>query len=332
MALTEEGLIHVPGLLSRWVRLASGAAAHYMTAGETGPAVLLLHGGMWGASGAAAWSQMAPFLGANGFRVYCPDFPGFGITEHYEEAYPPDLSGHVDFLHDFVTTLRLEHFHIAGNSMGSQNAVNYVTAHPKKILSFVLISGGLEDLVSFEEIMAKLPQPKDVDRSIIFEFDGTTDSMRKIMAWLVNDPSKISDDVVEMRTLAAAKHIDYYQKMNKQSVFKSPDPDTQARMSIKGRFDRLSVPGIYLYGANDHALPPEIGGHPQEDALPNVQFFYPDNTGHQGQTDSPELFNQIFLEFFRDGKVSWETAQAAGISKRRPQLSHLVSMPLPTHA
>jgi hypothetical protein len=52
--------------------------------------------------------------------------------------------------------------------------------------------------------------------------------------------------------------------------------------------------------------------------LPNVQFFYPDECGHQGQTDQPELFNQVFLEFFRDGRVSYETAHRAGVSDRRP--------------
>ncbi|ORW32742.1 2-hydroxy-6-oxo-6-phenylhexa-2,4-dienoate hydrolase [Mycobacterium paraense] len=331
MPLTEEGLVHIPGLLSRWVRLASGCSAHYMTAGETGPAVILLHGGMWGASGGAGWSHMAPFLGANGFRVYCPDFPGFGLTEGYENVYAVDLSGHLDFLHEFVTALRLDQFHIAGNSMGCQNAVNYVTAHPKQIRSFALISGAVEDLVPIQEMLARLPKPtKEVDRSIMSEFDGTEASMRRIMEWLVDDPSKIDDDVVTMRTLAATKHLDYYRKLNEHLIFKSPDPDTQARMSIKGRFDRLSIPGIYLYGTEDH-LPPEVGGHPQEDALPNVQFFYPEDTGHQGQTDSPELFNRVFLEFFGTGKVSWDTAQAAGISTRRPPLPHIVSVPVTAH-
>jgi len=36
------------------------------------------------------------------------------------------------------------------------------------------------------------------------------------------------------------------------------------------------------------------------------------------------MFNQVFLEFFRDGKVSGETADWAGVSKRRPELTHLV--------
>ena len=45
MALTDENLVDVPGMASRWVRLANGARAHYMTAGTSGPAVILLHGG-----------------------------------------------------------------------------------------------------------------------------------------------------------------------------------------------------------------------------------------------------------------------------------------------
>src|SRR4051812_24514771 len=69
MALTAEGIIEVPGMASRWVRLGSGAKAHHMTSGDHGPTVLLLHGGLPGSSGTAGWRFMAPFLGANGFRV-----------------------------------------------------------------------------------------------------------------------------------------------------------------------------------------------------------------------------------------------------------------------
>jgi pimeloyl-ACP methyl ester carboxylesterase len=326
MALTEEGILNVPGMASRWVRLGSGCKAHYMTSGETGPAVVLMHGGIIGASGTASWRFAAPFLGANGFRVYCPDFPGFGLTEQYEGAYTPDLAGHNDFLHDFVTALCIDKFHASGNSMGCANTVHYVTAHPEKILSYVLIGGSIGDLAPIEDILASLPQKK-VDRSIIFQFDGTRESMAKMMGGIINDSDKVTEDLIDMRTLAARKHQDFYMKMNEHLIFSPPDPNVRARLSTKGRFDRLNIPGIYLYGADDKLMAPHLGGYPQEDALEKVQFFYPPNTGHQGQTDSPDLFNQVFLEFFRDGRVSWKTAQAAGISTRRPPLPDLVAVP-----
>src|SRR5439155_12320654 len=94
----------------------------------------------------------------------------------------------------------------------------------------------------------------------------------------------------------------------------------------KCRLHTITKPGIYLYWSQ-YVLIPVEGGYAQEDILPNVQFFYPDETGHQGQTDQPDLFNQVFLEFFRDGKVSWSTAQAAGISTRRPPLPDVVAVP-----
>ena len=46
MALNEEGVMIVPGIDSRWIRLPNGAKAHYSAAGSEGPAVILLHGGI----------------------------------------------------------------------------------------------------------------------------------------------------------------------------------------------------------------------------------------------------------------------------------------------
>ena len=111
MALTSEGIVDIPGLMSRWVKLANGANAHYMTAGDTGPAVILLHGGAAGSSGTAGWRFMAPFLGANGFRVYCPDQPGFGLADTRENYWPKDgILSHVQFIHDFADAQKILNF------------------------------------------------------------------------------------------------------------------------------------------------------------------------------------------------------------------------------
>jgi pimeloyl-ACP methyl ester carboxylesterase len=328
--LTEEGIIDVPGMLSRWVRLSTGAKAHYVTSGESGPAVVLLHGGIIGSSGTAGWRFMAPFLGANGFRVYCPDMPSFGLTEDPEDAYAFGEGGHADFVHDFVNAVCVDKFHISGNSMGCSNTVNYVTAHPERILSYALIAGGIGDIVPMGQMMAADPRPPDA-RPNIQQFDGTPESMRRMMEAIIYRPGAISEDLIAMRTSAANHHRDSYTKRMQMMMAENgpggtPDTNKAARMSTMGRFDKMTIPGIYLYGRQDVLISHEAG-YLQEDKLPNVQFFYPDETGHQGQTDQPDLFNQVFLEFFRDGKVSWDTAQAAGISERRPPIADLVAVP-----
>lgn len=321
MGLTEEGLIDVEGMSSRWVRLAGGAKAHYMTSGTTGPAVLLLHGGLPGSSGTAGWRFMAPFLGANGFRVYAPDMPGFGLSDTAPEYQPVTMASHTDFIHEFVTALCLDKFHISGNSMGCINTVNYIVAHPERVLSFALIAGDIGDV----QPLTERPGPKISGTS----WDGTREGMRSLMASIIYRDEAIGDDLIEMRYTSGIRHRATHQAfwpsiLEYGRMIPWRDPNTAARLTTKGRLDTLTIPGIYLYGTED-VLTPVEWGYEQEKVLPNVQFFYPQECGHQGQTDRPDLFNPVFLEFFRDGKVSRQSADAAGVSKLRPELPERVA-------
>jgi 2-hydroxy-6-oxonona-2,4-dienedioate hydrolase len=325
--LTEEGLVRVPGLLSRWIRLPGGARAHYVTSGETGPAVVLLHGGITGSSGTAGWRFMAPFLGGHGFRVYCPDQPAFGLTEG-ADYYQPGTAGAVDFLEDFVTALALDSFHLGGNSMGCINAVHYVAAHPDRVLSFALIAGSVGDIVPKAALAAADKRSADEKgRGRRRRFDGSAASMRAMMEAITYRQDAIDDDVIEMRVLAANRNAEAFARLVAWRA--NENPLEQVKLSASGRFDRVPIPGIYLYGRDDIVNPVECG-YLQEDALPGIQFFYPGECGHQGQTDQPEMFNQVFLEFFRDGRVSQKVAEWAGVSRRRPINSQLISQE--THA
>ena len=316
MALTEEGLAHIPGLMSRWVRLPSGARAHYVTAGDTGPAVLLLHGGATGASGSAVWRTLAPFLGSNGFRVYCPDMPGFGLADTREEFRPVDgVLSHMAFIGEFVDALCLDHFHLSGNSMGCANTINYMLAHPERVSSFILINGAVGNLVdASNHVSSGISLPR---------FEGTEASMREPLKPLTYKKADPSDDVVRMRTEAANRQKDATAAFRAAGQRVANNPDLSQVIITKDRLDRLAIPGIYLFGRQDD-LSPEENGNNQEDVLPNVQFFYPDECGHVGQQDQPEMFQQIFLEFFTGGMVSRRTAEWAGVSGRRPELTELV--------
>ncbi|MFG2039835.1 alpha/beta fold hydrolase [Dactylosporangium sp. NPDC048998] len=317
MALTDEGIIKVPGLLSRWVQLGDGQRAHYMTAGETGPAVILLHGGIPGSSGVAGWRLMAPLLAAQGFRVYCPDQPGFGLSDNRRQYWP--VNGpytHVDFINRFADALCLDEFHISGNSMGCINTSHYVVRYPHRVKSFVLIAGPVGDLVRFEaqkQLKAKVGWEK-----------GDRETMRVMMRSIIHHEEAITEDLLEMRMLAADNHKEGWEAWQRVNNFGEVDPDVALALSTKGKLDRTTIPGICLYGMNDAILPAEELGFQVEDALPNVQFFYPEDCGHQGQTDQPELFAEVFTEFFATGRVSRATADKAGVSKRRPEIPTLV--------
>ena len=324
----DKGQIQVRGLLSRRVRLSTGTTVHYVTAGESGPSVVLLHGGLPGSSGTAGFRFMAPFLGAHGFRVYAPDQPGFGLTHDPTNFYGYGQGGSVDFLHDFANALSIEKFHLGGNSLGCTNSANYALAHPERVQSLALIAGGLGDIVARSDMNAADPRTPE-EKPTMPPWDGTEESMRAILSSVIFDSSTITDELVRMRTTDALRHEDVYRP--NFARWRAPhsggsDPNELARLRTRGRLDTLTMPAIYLHGRNDVSMH-VAGAFLLEDALPNIQFFYPENTGHQGQTDQPELFNQVFLEFFDTGQVSWESALRAGVSDRRKPRSSVVAAP-----
>jgi pimeloyl-ACP methyl ester carboxylesterase len=319
MALTDEGLIDVPGIASRWVRLANGARAHYSTAGDTGPAIVLLHGGIAGSSGLAGWRFMMPFLAEHGFRVYAPDRPGFGLADTRPEYWPTrGFMSWARFVGDFADALCLDEFFLSGNSNGAQTAVYYAINHPERIIRMPLIAtGGFSQNMGIDP--AKLQKPVTIP-----PFDGTEESMETLMNSIIYRKAAVSQDLLAMRTMSGNIQKESLGAAQRFMREHADDPNYRQQINLKGRLDRLTIPIIYLFGNQDTFAVTE-NGYLQEEALPNFQFFYLDECGHQAQTDQPDLVNQIYLEFIRDGVVSRKTADAAGVSKRRPEHQHLVA-------
>ena len=249
--LTEEDIIHIPGLHSRWVRLANGAKAHYVTSGETGPAIILLHGGIVGSSGTAGWRFMAPFLGANGFRVFCPDQPGYGWADNRPEYHPTQgLKSYVQFINDFADALCLDKFHLAGNSMGCGHTVQYVVNHPERIISFAMIaSGGLSDLLEGETLVPRkegkfTPNPNYEGTP----WDGSEESMRELMAGIIYKAEAVWPELITMRNKAAIRQKDSQEarRTSLERLNKDPNyarPRTLTRSSILRRGSRSGSAG-----------------------------------------------------------------------------------------
>lgn len=319
MALTDEGLIDLPGISSRWVRLANGARAHYVTAGDKGPAVILLHGGIAGSSGLAGFRFLLPFLGQHGFRVYAPDRPGFGLADTRPEFWPRQgFLSWAEFVKDFADALCLDQFFLSGNSNGSQTAVYFAINHPERVIRMPLIgTAGFNTTMGID--------PSKVKPGIRLPgFEGTEASMQALMESIIYRKSAISPDLIKMRVAQAALQTESLASAREFMRDHAGEPNYEQQLNLKGRLDKLTIPIIYLFGNNDTFAGVE-NAYLQEDVLPNFQFFYVDECGHQAQTDQPEIINQAFLEFLRDGIVSRVTADRAGVSKRRPEHLELVA-------
>lgn len=262
---------------------------------------------------------MMPALAEAGFRVYAPDRPGFGQSDTREQYRP--VRGHmswVEFVRDFADAIGLDTFQIAGNSQGAQSAAYFTVTYPERIerLAMIATSGFNSGL----DIDPELVQP-----GIGFpKWEGTEESMREIMTTIIHRPEAVTDAVIALRTASATAQKDSFMAAAKWNRHALEDPNTGQLLRLKGRLDQLTIPMIYLYGRQD-VMGPVENAYLQEDVLRNVQVFYPDDCGHQGQTDQPEMFNAVFTEFFTNGQVSRKTAEWAGVSDRRPVLASIIA-------
>lgn len=320
MVGTDAPGIQVDGIHAREVTLPSGAVAHYYEAGNPqDPTVVLLHGGLQGASGLAGWWMIMPRLAAEGLHVIAPDRPGFGRADTREEFWP--TRGHlswIEFVRDFVDALGLDTFAIGGNSQGAQLAAYIAVELPERVTRLALIaSAGLNAALGLDRSRLKEGPPFP-------RWDGTLEGMRSTLEMIAYRKDGVTDEVVHMRARDATTQAESYAAASTFNREAFSIPEFRDTLLLTGRIETLGIPAIYLYGQDD-VLGPVENAYLQEDALPNVQFFYPENCGHQGQTDRPELFGQVLAEFFSTGHVRESTAREAGVSPRRVPLTDIVT-------
>ncbi|WP_425309570.1 alpha/beta hydrolase [Ammonicoccus fulvus] len=302
------------------IDLTTGAKAHYAVAGPVdGPPVILLHGGLPGSSGAAGWRFMIPALAERGFRVYAPDRPGFGKADARPQHWPVrGILSWAEFMEDFVNALGLDTFFLAGNSQGAQVAATYAVRNPERVERMILIaSGGFNAVLDIpaDQLTKGIPFP---------QWEGTVESMRSMLESIVYRTESLDDDLIKLRCDAAEIQREAYAAAGAWNRRAMTDPTYRQAHRLTGHLDQLQIPILYLYGKQD-VLGPVENAYLQEDRLPNVQFFYPDECGHQGQTDQPEMHHEVFGEFFATGQVSRKLADWAGISTRRPELPGIVA-------
>ena len=95
--------------------------------------IVLLHG--WGLSG-STFEPLAAELTKRGYRVFTPDFPGFGLSTM--PAKPLRLSDYAAFLHDYLTKNTIQEPIVIGHSFGGRVALKYQFLYPKSVRALIL--------------------------------------------------------------------------------------------------------------------------------------------------------------------------------------------------
>ncbi|SDE29246.1 alpha/beta fold hydrolase [Auraticoccus monumenti] len=125
-----------PGL-SHHRAAVNGTELHYVTAGDAGSPVLLVHGfpeSWW------AFRAAIPLL-AERHRVVAVDLRGFGDSRIAERDH--DSATAAEDLHQLIASLGLGPVHLLAQDISGGTAYRLVRAHPEDVLSFTGVEMGL---------------------------------------------------------------------------------------------------------------------------------------------------------------------------------------------
>jgi pimeloyl-ACP methyl ester carboxylesterase len=283
----EEGWVVVPQVASLRETV-YGVKTHYAHAGRGEP-VVLVHGGGPGASGHSGWSRMMPVL-AERFEVFAIDLIGFGLTDIPRVDF--SFQTLVNHIAGFVDALDLHNVRICGNSMGAYASMKYVLDNPGRVKSAALISTGT---------LAKAMGISDDGKAATLpRFDGSKESLVAFLKLIVNDQSKLTDDLIEARYHAASRpgHKEWTDSIDAFRKLMAADSTYRQQYDVKARLPMLTLPWCIIWAGADRTAPLDPLGNRMRELFPKVPFHVVEGSGHQIQNDKPEEANRLVMEFF----------------------------------
>jgi len=281
---------HAP-LRSRYV-MAGSVRTHYSEAGDNGPPVVLCHGGGAGSSGEAGFGSIMPALGTR-FQVYAIDsVGGYGDTDPYFPC-TEGIQNRVDQLEAFIDTLCLDQVCLAGNSQGAWVVAKYALGHPDRVRKLFLVASAT--ITSAMGIRG----PETEGMRALRAYDGSRESMRRLLEALIYNQGQITDELVDLRNASAnrAGAPEARRIFQEGTQRLTRDPNLRLKFEMQHTLPRLKIPTLFIWGEEDRFAPVELGRE-LEKLLSHVPFKYIPNAGHQVQNDQPDLVGQLMIEFF----------------------------------
>lgn len=257
---------------------ADGLKTFYVKAGSGFP-VVLFHGAAPGASAKLNWQLNIAPLAAAGFTVYAYDQPGFGLSDN-----PQDLSIEYRVSHAkaFIDALKLERFHVIGNSVGGYIAAR-LAIEDRRTSKFVTTTSGTLAPKGSAESQALGQQHSEELR----EYVPSLESMRALTLGTLFRKELVTDEVVKERyEMSIGKN---YEAQQRRRGVKPPRPVLEDLKTLK-------TETLLLWGNKDRGVSVERGLLLFE-LIPNAEFHLFDNCAHWVQWDQAERFNRLVADF-----------------------------------
>ena len=219
-------------------------------------------------------------------RTIALDMIGHGYTDKPDHDY--EIKHYVAHLLDFCDALGLKRIHVHGESLGGWIAAQFAIDHPGRVASLTLNTAG-----GLNTDPAVMQRVYTVTMKAVAEASSAT--VRARLEWLMNDPTRVTDDLVELRLAIytqpgfkrAMEHILCLQNMEIRMRNVLTD-DTLAG---------ISAPTLVIWTDHDPTAPIATGERFVA-AIPNAEpLVVMDDCAHWPQWEKADEFNRIHLAF-----------------------------------
>lgn len=278
-----------PTVQSRWLDI-DGLRIHCFTAGERGPAVLLLHGGGID-SAVLSYKHTIPAL-ARTHRVFAPDLPGYGLSDKPNVTYSIDY--YVAFIERLMDALDLNTASMVGLSLGGGIGLALALDAPQRVEKLVLVdSYGLGKEIPWGPLGALLVRLPLLNTLSWAAIRRSRRLMRQTMYTYVGNRHTMSEALVD-------EAFEVLQQPGSGRAFQSFQRHEALwnglRTDFSSRLTEVQAPTLIVHGELDRAVP-VAWAHRAQQRIPNARLHIVPQCGHWPPREQPEAFNQVVGQF-----------------------------------
>lgn len=261
-----------------------GMRTHVWQEGS-GPPVVLLHSGEYGACAESSWFNLVPELAEAGYHAVAPDWLGFGRTDKVVDFAEP-TARRMRHMAATIEALGLGPAAFIGNSMGGTYLAKALASTTPTLAASaaVLVSGG-----GFV--------PDNEARRTILDYDLTEGGMARILRTLMHS-SRLADDPEYVRWRHRLSLEPGAWQCAASARLRPPtgDPGGEFGKPDTTSYESIDVPTLVVAGAED---PLRLPGYAEELAarLPDAELLVYPECGHLPNIEQPERFREDVLSF-----------------------------------
>lgn len=260
-----------------------GVRTHYLEGGE-GPPLVLLHSGEFGGCAELSWEYLFGPL-TDHFRVIAPDWLGYGGTDKIHD-FGGKQARMLAHMRRFLEVLGVDRADFIGNSMGATWLTQEAALDPPglPVRRIVVISGA-----GFV--------PDNPFRRMTLDYDGTVESMQRLLSAVFHDPVFAADRAYAERRNILATAPGAWEAVA-AARFKSPlvPPRSSLGQPDQTVYEDITAPTLLIAGERDKLREPGYAMGLTERIKDCVLVTIPD-CGHCPNIERPDIVLKETLNF-----------------------------------